>query len=80
MNYTIKLLHLFSTLEETDTCILLHASDACSRQKVTRVVLWLADTDFMIMEIYMSNSLRAEFFMQIGTIKTRKFNPLHKIY
>ena len=55
MNYTIELPHLFSTQEESDTCIFLYASDACSRQKVTRVVLWSVNTDVMIIGIYMSN-------------------------
>ena len=77
MNHTIELPHLFSTQEESITRMFLH--DACSRQKVTKVVLWSDDTDFMIVGINMSNSLRAELFMRTGTIKTHKFIPFHKI-
>lgn len=64
-------------LIESDTHMFVHVKDACLRQKAKRIVIWSIDTDIIIFAIYLGNSIEAEFFMRTGTIKTRKYVPLH---
>ena len=65
-NDIVELNHLFSTQEEADTCVILHAVDF--RDAASRIIIRTDDTDILVLLLFYSakGSLAPEVYMHAG--------------
>ena len=82
-NDIVELNHLFSTQEEADTHVILHAVDFCDA--ASRIIIRADDTDILVLLLFYSakGSLAPEVYMHAGhagkIITRERFIPVHTI-
>ena len=78
-NSAHDVISLFSTLDEANTRLLLHANDSKTRYGTRIAIVWSPDTDVLVLCVAFQEEIDIDIWFKTGTKRDTRYIPVHRI-